>query len=158
MRDQTFDYMKGIGIIAMIIGHSIIPLVLDRFIFSWHMPLFFMISGYFYKKVDFKTMLLKNWNGLLRPYFVTSLLLVLIGYIKKEESWDSFSSAVLSIFIASGSKGNPTVLANYFIGALWFLLAMFWCRTLYNLLQNKCRSEMVLGGGNSCIFAFNILG
>ena len=147
MRDQTFDYMKGIGIIAMIIGHSIIPLCVGRFIFAWHMPLFFIISGYFYKPVDNRTMFIKNWKGLLIPYLITSFFLVSIGYMKKQEGWDSISSALLSIFIASGSKGNPTSLANYFIGALWFLLALFWCRTFYNLIQNKCKTEMAWGGG-----------
>ena len=156
MRDQTFDYMKGIGIIAMIIGHSIVPLFVGRFIFAWHMPLFFIISGYFYKRVDNKTMFIKNWNGLLIPYIITSLLLVSIGYMKKQEGWDSISSAFLSMFVASGSKGNPTSLANYFIGALWFLLAMFWCRTFYNLIQCKCKSAMAWGGGNRSVLNFSI--
>ena len=91
-------------------------------------------------------MFIKNWKGLLKPYLVTSFLLVFIGYAKKEEGWDSISSALLSMLVASGSKGNPTSLANYFIGALWFLLAMFWCRTFYNLIQCKCKSEMAWGG------------
>ena len=85
MRDQTFDYMKGIGILAMIIGHSIIPSIVDRVIFAWHMPMFFIISGYFYKNVDSKTMFIKNWKGLLKPYLVTSFLLVFIGYAKKKK-------------------------------------------------------------------------
>ena len=157
MRNQTFDYMKGIGIIAMIIGHSIVPLYVDRFIFAWHMPLFFIISGYFYKRVDSKTMFIKNWKGLLMPYLITSFLLVLIGYMKKKEGWDSISSALLSMLVASGSKGNPTSLAYYFIGALWFLLAMFWCRTFYNYVQNKCKTEMAWGG-NSSVLSFNIFG
>ena len=159
MRDQTFDYMKGIGILAMIIGHSIIPSIVDRVIFAWHMPMFFIISGYFYKNVDSKTMFIKNWKGLLKPYLVTSFLLVFIGYAKKEEGWDSISSALLSMLVASGSKGNPTSLANYFIGALWFLLAMFWCRTFYNLIQCKCKSEMAWGGGgNRSVLTFSIFG
>lgn len=156
MRDQTFDYMKGIGIITMIIGHSIVPLCIDRLIFAWHMPLFFIISGYFYKCVDGNTMFIKNWKGLLIPYLITSFLLVSIGYIKKDEGWNSISSALLSMYVASGSKGNPTVLANYFIGALWFLLALFWCRTLYNLILNKCKTEMACVGGVIVVSSLSI--
>jgi fucose 4-O-acetylase-like acetyltransferase len=38
---------KAIGIMAVVIGHSNSPI--DNFIYLWHMPLFFFISGYFYK-------------------------------------------------------------------------------------------------------------
>lgn len=47
-RDITFDIMKGVAILAMIAGHCFIPLKLHHFIYIWHMPLFFMVSGYFF--------------------------------------------------------------------------------------------------------------
>lgn len=43
-RDTTFDIMKGIGIALMVIGHSGAPF--RDYIYLFHMPLFFMISGY----------------------------------------------------------------------------------------------------------------
>ena len=48
------DAAKGMAIIAVIIGHSLslhstdVTHILNNFIFSFHMPLFFMVSGYFY--------------------------------------------------------------------------------------------------------------
>jgi fucose 4-O-acetylase-like acetyltransferase len=48
-REDVFDIMKGVGIILMIIGHCAIPRLLWHFIFSFHMPLFFIISGFFFK-------------------------------------------------------------------------------------------------------------
>lgn len=45
-RNITLDIMKGIGIILMVIGHSGCPPFLKNFIYTFHMPLFFMISGY----------------------------------------------------------------------------------------------------------------
>jgi len=45
-REATFDVMKCIGIIAVIIGH--LTSFGQDFIFSLHMPLFFIIAGYFY--------------------------------------------------------------------------------------------------------------
>lgn len=47
-RDHTCDIMKCIGIIAVIAGH--LTLAGHRFIFSWHMPLFFITAGYFYQE------------------------------------------------------------------------------------------------------------
>lgn len=50
-RIDYIDIVKGITIILMIIGHvSNIPTILRTFIFSFHMPLFFIISGYTFKK------------------------------------------------------------------------------------------------------------
>ncbi len=46
---KRLDYMdiaKGFGIICVIVGHMGYR-ALDRVIFSFHMPLFFLISGYF---------------------------------------------------------------------------------------------------------------
>ena len=50
-RNEIIDIMKGIGIIAVIIGHmwNVPEVPYRNFIFSFHMPLFFLIAGYFYK-------------------------------------------------------------------------------------------------------------
>ena len=49
-RDVTIDIVKAIGILLMILGHCPgITHIGRNFIFSFHMPLFFIFSGYFYK-------------------------------------------------------------------------------------------------------------
>lgn len=54
MRDKTADIAKGIGIILMIVGHCSFCFVeypwVIRFIYSFHMPLFFIITGLFIKE------------------------------------------------------------------------------------------------------------
>ena len=53
-RDSTIDIMKGIGIILVILGHAIqnnyVPL--NKVILSFHMPLFFFVSGMLFKPVN----------------------------------------------------------------------------------------------------------
>ena len=46
------DSAKGIVILLMIIGHmpNYIPHAVREIIYSFHMPFFFIISGYWYKK------------------------------------------------------------------------------------------------------------
>lgn len=39
---------KALGIILMVVGHSGCPEILARFIYLFHMPLFFFCSGYFF--------------------------------------------------------------------------------------------------------------
>lgn len=38
---------KGLCIILMVIGHSGCPVLLSKFIYIFHMPVFFFFSGYF---------------------------------------------------------------------------------------------------------------
>lgn len=45
-QSEIFSIVKGIGIILMVIGHASSPF--HDFIYLFHMPLFFMISGFFF--------------------------------------------------------------------------------------------------------------
>ena len=51
-RIEWVDISKGIAIILMIIGHSGIPHFLNNWIYSFHMPFFFFISGVLSKQVN----------------------------------------------------------------------------------------------------------
>ena len=55
IRDITFDIAKGIGIVLVVIGHYIPDTAPSwyigfvSFVYHFHMPLFFMIAGFFKK-------------------------------------------------------------------------------------------------------------
>ena len=135
MRDQSFDIMKGIGILAMILGHLGMPTAIDRFIYAWHMPLFFIVSGYFFHQISIKESFVKNARNLLVPYFLTAIVLALCAFLKSHLDIATLQHHAISIFVGSGSGKNPTELASYFVGAIWFLLALFWCRIGYNAVM-----------------------
>ena len=142
MRDNTFDVMKGIGIIAMIIGHCDVPMIILDFIFAWHMPLFFIISGYFYKPTPIKEYTKKNFTSLVIPYLFTAMTLYFFSLLKdilhnRSDSINSF----LGIFVAAGSEGVP-MFGDYYVGAIWFLLALFWCRIIFNIINEKSPSQL----------------
>ena len=46
-RDVTIDIMKGIGIMAVIAGHTSPDIITSKIISSFHMPLFFYNSWLF---------------------------------------------------------------------------------------------------------------
>ena len=51
MKQSRLDYMdlaKGIGILAVILGHVYKNTVFGTLLYSFHLPLFFLISGYFF--------------------------------------------------------------------------------------------------------------
>lgn len=74
-RDVTFDVLKGIAILAMIAGHCFIPLPLHHFIYIWHMPLFFLISGYFFHEKPGGVVIRGICRGLFVPYAVTAMFI-----------------------------------------------------------------------------------
>lgn len=83
-RIDYFDIAKGIGILLMIIGHMDLkkyPLI-NHFIYSFHMPLFFVISGYFFKVKEDKICIKSIINKLIKPYIITCLFIILIQVFK----------------------------------------------------------------------------
>lgn len=50
IRQNWIDWSKSIGIYLVVLGHcSFFNKDIEGFIYTFHMPLFFMISGYLYK-------------------------------------------------------------------------------------------------------------
>jgi fucose 4-O-acetylase-like acetyltransferase len=69
-RINWIDIAKGIGIFLVVLGHTGIPVKLSYWIYSFHMPLFFFISGMCFdisKYQSFKSILLKKSKTLLLP-------------------------------------------------------------------------------------------
>ena len=55
-RYTWIDCIKGIGIFLVVLGHIYKDNYIGQWIYSFHMPLFFMLSGYlmYAKSVDWK--------------------------------------------------------------------------------------------------------
>jgi fucose 4-O-acetylase-like acetyltransferase len=80
MRDPVFDVMKGIGIILMLIGHIPPGDQVYHVIYSFHMPLFFLIAGGFAKfECDWKGLVVKDVKRLLLPVFVTMAFIIVLS-------------------------------------------------------------------------------
>lgn len=153
-RNPYFDILKGIGIIAVVVGHLPIPAItgiLHQIIFVWHMPLFFLVSGYFFRPKPFNSYLRKNIKGLLIPYLLTAFVMFLLSVclyclgmgINPIHSF-------VAIFVGAG------VDLPYFTGPIWFLLAMFWCREIYNCLLQKLPDKYVIGGVILILFMLTV--
>ena len=81
-RNNYISIAKAIGIILMVVGHSGCPSAVGRFIYLFHMPLFFVCSGYFFKEITNRTTLItfykKKFTGLYVPYLKWSILFLLL--------------------------------------------------------------------------------
>ena len=81
-RQTRIDYLdiaKGIGILLVVMGHNDFSLISPFFfklIYSFHMPLFFFMSGIFFKSdLSFLTLLRRRFDSVLRPYIFIILLI-----------------------------------------------------------------------------------
>lgn len=139
-RDTSIDIVKAIGILLMILGHCVeIPHRARHFIFTFHMPLFFLISGFFYKKKTCKASLKSDVKTLLIPYMLTCCAIVLFFFLLGigNNDFGQFKYYFWATFLGSGTKHS----ALYFsdlpdIGAIWFLPALLVCKNVYNLISS----------------------
>ena len=137
-RDVTFDIMKGIGILLVIVCHIVgwnHPRM-QQFILSFHMPLFFLVAGYFSKsyidRATAKRSVKNFFMRLIPPMAVTQLIIVawaMLMAVAKHEGWDTPIREAFSLLWAD-VNGPMTLWGRLGLGVIWFLLALFWAKTL----------------------------
>lgn len=153
-RNDTIDIMKGFGIIAVIIGHmGCVPYMPYRnFIFSFHMPLFFILAGYLFKpNPNFKGKWRKDFSRLVIPYiFTASILLmfnILQAFVGEDKNPRLIMGGIIAALYGSGSGHASPILGKIQpIGAIWFLIALFWCRVVYNVIACKTNHKFIVAG------------
>ena len=131
------DLAKGIGIILMVIGHMpSMPSVVHDWIFSFHMPLFFFLSGYLFRKKNVADCLKNSIKNYLRPYVIYSIVFIAADYISFKNIND-LSTSVERFLIGQGG-----------FDVLWFFISMFWIHNIYNLIveiinDEKCEKAVI---------------
>jgi len=120
--------LKFIGIIAVILGHISSPL--GEFIFSWHMPLFFVLSGFFIRlELDPLQVFNKEIKRLIIPYFIFVVLALVVETSKRvilHRAPLDFLNELNGAFFWMDMDG----LINSYAFILWFLPALFVSRYL----------------------------
>ena len=140
-RVDWVDTLKFIGILSVILGHINFPL--NGFIYTWHMPLFFMVSGFFIKfETSFKNFAVKNFKRLMIPYFIFSIvglfMEILKRYLLHREALD-YVHEIKGIFIDMDFAG----LCNTYAFVLWFLPTLFFSRIFLYLIKNNIPSLLL---------------
>lgn len=129
-RLEELDIAKGMAIICVILGHLGISSI-NRVVYVFHMPLFFFISGYLISQKDPYFLFVKHKaKRLLRPYFYTCmsicLLSIPLAIYQGKPLLPTIFKWLGGCFYGSGGNMQPIIHMPVFIGALWFLLALFW--------------------------------
>lgn len=141
-RLDYFDIAKGIGVFLVLIGHlqgeeifQYSPFILPvcEWIFSFHMPFFFIISGMLicYKNdtsKDLKDTVKKRFRGIMIPYYWFSffyMLVVFVAYFKKQIMIDT---VLINLWY---------VICCYGMNVLWFLPALFFAEIIFIFIMQK---------------------
>lgn len=117
-RIESIDILKGFGIILMIVAHTYGPNSTTwDFIYTFHMPLFFIVTGFFYEQNKITELLDKSFKQLILPFIAICVIVLTLGQIRQPHS------------IISDIRN-----ASYGIGPTWFLLAMFMARLEFHYI------------------------
>ncbi len=139
-RIQWLDVAKGIGIILVILSHCV-PYggFTFKLIFSFHMPLFFFLSGYLFEKSEMKTVLCTKVKRLLVPfiiYMALGLFFTILIPTWREEL--TVKGIIRDIYLMS-----PDVCNN---SSIWFLSCLFLVYIMFNgvcLMAEKWNNNMI---------------
>lgn len=125
-RVEWIDLAKGVCIVLVVITHvflvSGVSFWLDSKMTSIRMPLYFILSGLFFKQYEgFKGFLTRKTNKLLIPFLFFFIVTSVLG------SWVIYHDNALSAFWY-----DRRVLLN---GPIWFLLCLFVVNIIFYLVQ-----------------------
>ena len=150
-RNLTIDFIRGTAILLVVLGHNIqygsgndflfneiyFENVIFKFVYSFHMPLFAILSGYLFFWSMKKTMgqiLKKRLTSLLIP-ILCWVLLECVGragilIIKRE--------FILAEFIQ--------LYLGKILGSLWFLWAILWCSLMVLFVEKLFKGRAWIYG------------
>jgi len=175
-RNAVISIAKGIAIILMVAGHAEGPELMTNFIYTFHMPLFFITAGYFFTPrhaAEPWEFCRRRVKGLYIPFLKWSIVFLLLhnlffsvgllneqygnwtGGVTHPYDWHAFSSRLLSI--VTSMSGYDEFLA----GAFWFfrglLLASVIFLVIYRLIDRHTRMHGAAAAAIVCLaaLAFN---
>lgn len=144
-RIAGIDYLKVLGLYLMVLGHSpFLPDSIEKIIYSFHMPFFFILSGILFKNSSWGRVIKSSISSLLIPYLCINLICLGLWcateFINGTFLFDNFLCRVGAICLGLGYERFGLVPV---CSPLWFLLALFWCR-LATCFYAKCLHNRVV--------------
>ena len=136
------DSARGFMILVMLVGHTDPPKLLFKLIYGFHMPFFFLLSGYLfraeeYARAPFPPYCKKRFRAYIVPYFLYAVCNLLINIPLELRQGIAGKALVTStakhIFWILYAVGDKVKTPN--CTPLWFLPCLFVCCLLFFGLQ-----------------------
>jgi len=148
-RIRWIDIAKGIGILLVVAGHSSVINACGGFVGRWinsfHMPLFFVMSGLLFdvgKAADALAYFLRKLKGLMWPYFGLSLVCALLSVVLY------FGNDPGMGFLAQ-IKGAAILQSR--ISPFWFLPVLLATELAYRCMAVRLKTRWIVA--TCCFFA-----
>lgn len=152
-RINWVDQVKGFTIFLVVYGHNF-PFC-EKYIYSFHMPLFIMMAGFFHPSVSNFNSVKKRFKYIITPYFIWASFLFMVWFFVTSKYGDNVKlnlspeKNLIGLFYSQGGRdymdwGIP----------MWFLPAIFmtflifhFCRKINNLyLHFFALAAIILSG------------
>ena len=141
-RIQWIDFLRGVGILLVVLGHMANPKQLNIWIYSFHMPLFFFLGGLTYKQRSIRHDISRRFISLIIPYFVFGIISILYQSLIEYMSGIPNSLGDIRVYMDLLCGEYPCVKYNT---ALWFLPSYFVVTVEYNILYILISKIKALG-------------
>lgn len=138
-RIDSIDILRAVGIIIMVMGHVGFGGKFDRYIHTFHMPLFFLISGFLFKHktdVSIGKLIGAKAKRLLLPYVTYACINYLFWLILVKGAGDLWWMPLVRL-LTYNTENLPIC------GALWFLTSMFFAEAIYLILDRLFKKDLV---------------
>lgn len=134
-RIEWIDSLKGFGIFCVTVGHQTCHYLIETHIYSFHMFLFFFISGFLHNnaKGDFKQYITKKTNALFIPFLIWNILSCFAGVVCLGEN---VVESIRLFFLLDGK-----ICWN---APIWFLLQLYIVEIVYFFLEKYVRNRIYL--------------
>lgn len=136
-RIEWIDLAKGIGMILVMLGHAKMPSYLGKFIYSFHMPLFFFLSGCVFSDKNIATgkFILKKFKSIIIPYIFFSAIYIAIDiimeFLNKSLNFDFVLNELNLYFVVTREH------------AIWFLPCLFFVEVLFFFIYKVSRKNYI---------------
>ena len=137
-RIEWIDTARGIALILVIFGHLKTP-YLATWIYTFHIPLFFFLSGCVYRQpISFKVFLEKKLRGLVIPYFCLGLVIwmfyEIINLVNGPEG-SIYGNGLTMLWNLIKQQGYWTI---------WFLACLFVCQMIFYWIFRYCHENVYI--------------
>ncbi|MEG1926669.1 MAG: acyltransferase family protein [Ruthenibacterium sp.] len=166
-RVEWIDRARAIGIVAIVMGHALRGASIYWWLYSFHVPLFVVLSGYLFhgskKENPFSQVLMRKTKSLLIPYWAFSVVSILfytaLGKIaagalnRSVDETSMISKVVIALY---GNAQNGIMTWNL---PLWYLPCIFATEVIAYLLFKrlyKGKSNMIALCGISLVISIII--
>ena len=143
-RKEWIDIAKGIGIWFVVLGHCFVKdTYIHNWIFSFHMPFFFLLSGYCFNPDKYQRpveVIKARFRALMIPYFVFVVVGVIVSLIIPQwRTQFEFGQVLKDIY-----QGYPSL---SHITSIWYLLSLFIITVVYYIayyITTKINKKLIL--------------